>query len=1270
MANLSVKLLSFNDYDELGGTGEDFVLCKDRKYVVQMFGTNALGESVSVIATEFTPYFYVSVSDDWKTSNKRALVAELYRLVNSKYFVDSIVKTTLIRRKKLYGFNAGKQFKFVRLDFANQQSMRKFKNLWYCYDNVRTQGAETIRTLTTLECCGCETELYEAQIPPLLRLFHIKNIKPSGWIMLPSKYCKIITGKDNGITSCQYEVIIDYRRIISDPDNENVVPYTIASFDIEASSSHGDFPLAKKNYKKLAQDIVDVWEDRDESRRTSEYIDDIINTAYGYAYEPVYNVNRIYPKQQPPEPIVNKLLKSLHKQIICAGDNIDEDTNDDSDEEVCVGIEGTINCEAEEISGTAKRKNKNTYDRGMTIIELLNSAIVDRETKINALTTELTKSFPQIKGDEVTFIGTTFWKYGEPEPFLNHCIVVGTCNDLKQVKNSVFESYTTEKDAMLAWTCLIRNKDPDIVTGYNIFGFDYPFMYARTKELCIVPEFLKLSRNNNEICWKTDWKTGETNIEENTIVIASGQHDLKFIKMVGRVNIDMYNFFRRDYNLSSYKLDYVSRYFIGDKVKSIVHDEGNTKIISKNLTGLEIGSYISFDEESHTVDSYKDGAKFIVTKIDKKMCAFWILGIETPNMEKNVKWGLSKDDVSPQDIFRMTNEGPDERYLIAKYCIQDCNLVHYLMNKIDVITGYIEMSSLCSVPMDFLVMRGQGIKLTSYIAKKCREKGTLMPVLDKANSDEGYEGAIVLPPKRDLYLDDPVACVDYSSLYPSSMISENISPDSKVWTKEYNLSGELIVVAGDQDDKGIFIYDNMAGYKYVDVTYDTYKWRRKNDNIKSAMEKVKVGHKICRYAQFPNDELGILPAILKECLAARKATRKLIPLQKDDFMKNILDKRQLSIKVTANSIYGQTGAKTSTFYEKDVAASTTATGRKLLTYGQKVIETAYKNRTIHTKSYGTVMTNAEYVYGDTDSIFFKFNLKDMAGVPIKGQTALKITIELAKQAGELASKFLKSPHDLVYEKTFLPFCLLSKKRYVGMLYEDDPNKCVRKSMGIVLKRRDNAPIVKDIYGGIIDILMNDKDIEKAAEFLQHNMKKLIAGEVPLAKLVITKSLRGNYKNPKQIAHKVLAERIGRRDPGNKPNVGDRIPFAFFKNDNKKSLQGDKIELPSYIEEHDLEIDYAHYITNQIMKPSQQVFALVLEKMKGFKSVKGATLRRWYKQLDELKQKHPETEVYEARLDTLRNKEVKSLLFDDFLIRISNKSNGNATVADYFQVASK
>ena len=140
------------------------------------------------------------------------------------------------------------------------------------------------------------------------------------------------------------------------------------------------------------------------------------------------------------------------------------------------------------------------------------------------------------------------------------------------------------------------------------------------------------------------------------------------------------------------------------------------------MTGLENGNYIVLEESEYSQDLYKDGMKFKIFDLDKEECSFYIEGIEELNMKKNIKWGLAKDDISPQEIFRMTNEGPNERAIIAKYCIQDCNLVHHLLNKIDVITGYIEMSSLCSVPMEFLVLRGQGIKLTSYISKKCREK--------------------------------------------------------------------------------------------------------------------------------------------------------------------------------------------------------------------------------------------------------------------------------------------------------------------------------------------------------------------------------------------------------------------------------------------------------------------------------------------------------------------------------------------------------------------
>jgi len=233
-----------------------------------------------------------------------------------------------------------------------------------------------------------------------------------------------------------------------------------------------------------------------------------------------------------------------------------------------------------------------------------------------------------------------------------------------------------------------------------------------------------------------------------------------------------------------------------------------------------------------------------------------------------------------------------------------------------------------------------------------------------------------------------------------------------------------------------------------------------------------------------------------------------------------------------------------------------------------------------------------------------------------------------------------------------------------MLYQENVDKCCQNSMGIVLKRRDNAPIVKDVYGGIIDILMKDQNIDNAIVFLKKSLQNMIDEKIPMEKLIITKSLRSNYKNPKQIAHKVLADRIAKRDPGNKPSSGDRIPFAYIKVQNRKALQGDKIELPKYILENKLQIDYAHYITNQIMKPIQQLLALVLEDIPDFK--KSITRRnRMKKQFIEWKREFVdlEDEQYIKKQEDYRSKEVKSLLFDKYINKTLIEKNG---IQSYFQ----
>jgi DNA polymerase elongation subunit (family B) len=636
--------------------------------------------------------------------------------------------------------------------------------------------------------------------------------------------------------------------------------------------------------------------------------------------------------------------------------------------------------------------------------------------------------------------------------------------------------------------------------------------------------------------------------------------------------------------------------------------------------------------------------------------------------------------------------------------------VHHLFRKNDILTGMSEQAAICSVPIDFVVMRGQGIKLLSFIAKKCREKNTLMPVVEKPEGNGSYEGAICLAPKRAFYTEDPVAVVDYSSLYPSCMISENISHDSKVWTKEYDMGGDPLVTTGERNKDGTFKYDNLDGFEYVDVEYDRYEWIAPKGKTKEV--KVKVGTKVCRFAQYPENKKSIMPAILQGLLAARKSTRAKIKfktltmndgtqhigllsskddnyeitdvtldgeilkkvktiVQKEDvdtikdtynaFMKNVFNQRQASIKVVANSLYGQCGARTSSFYDIDIAASTTATGRKLLIYGQRVIEEVYGDAICLTK-HGKVKTNAEYIYGDTDSVFFTFRLTDMEGNKILGKKALEITIELAIEAGELATKFLKDPHDLEYEKTFDPFLLLSKKRYVGMLYEMDPNKGKRKEMGIVLKRRDNAPIVKDVYGGLIDILMKENDIEAAIAFTRACLKDIVGEKYPLEKLIISKKLSSFYKNPESIAHKVLADRMGKRDPGNKPAVGSRVPFVYIQTKGKVKLQGDRVESPDYVRENNIRPDYGFYITNQIMKPVQQVFALILEQIPEYKR----KVRQLNIRIESLKEKYKgDDKKRDDKIDALKNKEVKKLIFDDALRQATNIKTGQKSIKSFF-----
>jgi len=930
----------------------------------------------------------------------------------------------------------------------------------------------------------------------------------------------------------------------------------------------------------------------------------------------------------------------------------------------------------------------------------------DRDSQINQLqeiiNNECSKILLKVKGDPIIQIGTVFYDYGSGETY-RHILVLGNEDNLPdneicdEIDNIHVVCCKTEKELLLGWKNIIKEKDPDFITGYNIFGFDFKYIYDRAKVLfpcltkCKVPwwhakdcpmkEFLNFGKIDTSQFKSKDHKSKKCEIRTQQLSSAAfGDNTLNYITMDGRILFDIQKEVQKGHNLESYKLDNVAAHFMRGKLKDI----NDRDIVVSDTGNLKEHDFISFRTHSNIGEElFNEGKKYEISKIDKKIITLTDkLELDLLNYHK-VEWCLNKDDISPQQIFdKHKYEGSKGRAEVAKYCVQDCELCIHLLLLLDIIPNNLGMANVSYVPASFIFLRGQGVKVTSVVARKCDERDTRIPDLKKIprlndyikmykngkSKDEifkqiiedadwripesyeledwynrtviyaekgmdGFEGAIVLDPKPGIYLDDPIAVLDYASLYPSSIIEKNISHETHI------------------EDHSLLPLIGKDNYHEVEYQNWIYINKGKGDTVE---KKLGDGTTKCYFMKpeymkkkglvDDKEPLGIIPSVLNHLLSARTATKKEMKKEPDEFKKKVLDGLQLAYKVTANSVYGQLGARTSTIFKMNLAACTTSVGRSRIDDASNgVAEWALK------KGY----EKPDVIYGDTDSVFVKFSrIKD--GKTLVGKDALKHCILCGQEAGEYITKgilkvdnedgtqdeeqhepLLCHPQDLEYEKTFWPFILISKKRYTGDKYEIDPDDCKRTSMGIVLKRRDNAQIVKHVFGNVIEKIMIDKDFNLTLDWLKETLQMIRNGEFSMRYFVITKALRGYYKNPKGIAHKVLADRMAERDPGNKPKANDRIPYAYidqgktkeivgykqikerrqigeYKNGKPKYrnfriddleqpkykkiniLQGDRIEHVDYIEDKKLNLDYEFYITNQIMNPVKQVLDLEMD----------------------------------------------------------------------------
>ncbi|KAL8555058.1 hypothetical protein ACS0TY_003019 [Phlomoides rotata] len=410
-----------------------------------------------------------------------------------------------------------------------------------------------------------------------------------------------------------------------------------------------------------------------------------------------------------------------------------------------------------------------------------------------------------------------------------------------------------------------------------------------------------------------------------------------------------------------------------------------------------------------------------------------------------------KEDVHHSIISDLQNGNSETRRRLAVYCLKDAYLPQRLLDKLMFIYNYVEMA-----------------RVLSQLLRKAKQKNMVIPNAKQAGSEQGtYEGATVLEARAGFY-EKPIATLDFASLYPSIMMAYNlcyctlVTPED---ARKHNLPPECV-------------NKTPSGETFV----------------KSDLQK------------------GILPEILEELLAARKRAKADLKEAKDPRVKAVLDGRQLALKISANSVYGFTGATIGQLPCLEISSSVTSYGRQMIEHTKKLVEDKFT-------VLGGYEHKAEVIYGDTDSVMVQFGVSSVeAAMDWVG----KLLIILAAHSS-------------------------NKKRYAG-LYWTNPNKFDKMdTKGIETVRRDNCLLVKNLVTECLNKILIDRDVPGAVQFVKNTISDLLMNRMDLSLLVITKGLTKTGEDYEvKAAHVELAERMRKRDAATAPNVGDRVPYVIVK----------------------------------------------------------------------------------------------------------------------------
>ena len=385
----------------------------------------------------------------------------------------------------------------------------------------------------------------------------------------------------------------------------------------------------------------------------------------------------------------------------------------------------------------------------------------------------------------------------------------------------------------------------------------------------------------------------------------------------------------------------------------------------------------------------------------------------------------------------------------VEYNLQDVKLIQRIDDKLDFIEIARGLAHLGHCPYEDVFMSSR--YLEGAILVYLKKQNIIAPNKNynrKKLNGEKFEGAFVQEPIKGKH--DWVYDLDITSMYPSCIMSLNISPETKLGKIEGWNPEEFIR----KDNKKTYSF--MKGNKLLNRFTETeLKNMLDNEDISIATNGV----------IYRKDKTGLLPALLKKWFNERVEYRKLSKKfheQGDKEKSDYFDRRQHLQKIVLNSLYGVLGLPAFRFYDLDNAEATTLTGQSLIKFTKKIANNYYNKELNDTEN--------RCIYIDTDSVFYSalpLVKKRYPDLDIKNEdTMSKAILEIASEVQD----YLNKSYDFFAKR----FCNLDDHRF------DIKQEVIAKSGLFVTKKRYGMKIINDNGKKVDKMLIKGLDVVRAS----------------------------------------------------------------------------------------------------------------------------------------------------------------------------------------------